>query len=294
MTSRHVSRTLLVLGFIGLAACDRSPSATQPPLAQAGPRPQLSMAAIAAVNADRELMRVIARDAARDGIRNANKWFGDSQHRNRETICRGLARLIDKYMARYDEAKGRVRSVAERAAEAGAAARGTGCGAPAPMMLFGRSMALTAPSPVMADSADLWLADNWRAESWSQAIQSHAENDGGAIEPYIRGMTSFEIANFEAVACAQNNAIADMGAVEAEEGGEDPMMMFFLKAWAKAMLAGCAVNVLGNVGDIVGGARAGFFLWGPWGAAGAAAAVAAEHCLFGAIAGYVGYKIAAT
>jgi hypothetical protein len=292
MRPRTARRALVSMTLIVLAACDQSAKTTQPPLVHdAG----LKTAARSALANDRQLLRSVVMDAARDGIKNAKYWFGERKQRTPESVCRGLERLLTKHLAKYDAAKGRQRTPAELTAEAALIVEEIRCGMAAPMSMFGRPLAMMAPLAV-PDSMDDWLAENFRQESWSMAVENHALNGGGSISGYTGGMTEFEVANFDAVACAQRDAIADLTVVEAETGGgsgEDPMMMYFMPMWAKMALGGCAGNVIVNVASIVEGAKLGAALFGgPGGAVAGAVLVAAEHCAFGAVAGYVAYKLA--
>jgi hypothetical protein len=286
---RRSTRWALVMGLLGLAACEHQPSATQPVVSSDGRHAGLVKAAVTAVDADRQLVRQVASAVTRDAKRNANQWFGDRKHRNRATICTGMARLIAKHMATYDAGKRSARTSEGRVAAANEIVRASGCGQPAPMTFFGRPMALTASSAAaVPEEVDEWFEANWHPTSWSEMVSAHAEAEGGSIAPYIGGMTEFEIAQFEAVRCGQDDVVAGImaGGGGGGEGGEDPMMMFFGPPWFKDVMRGCASSVIANIPDIVTAGRAGFFLWGPWGAAGGAAAAALENCIWGGLAGY--------
>jgi hypothetical protein len=277
----------LLVGTLGAAACDQGPSSTQPAaFGRGGGDASLSKASIAAVDADRQLIRAITLASARDGIQNADRWFGDRAHRTPASICRGVAAILAKHMATYDQAKQRTRTHAARLAEASGIVGDIGCGKSAPMSLFGRPMALrSAPEVALPDSVDDWLAANWHEDFWADRVNQWADRGIMFLEPYNDGMTEFENANFQSVQCAAIDVVSDL---EASEG--EGFAMYFWPEWTRSVLVGCGTNVVVNIPDIVSGARGGFALWGPWGAAGGAAAVAAEHCIYGAIAGYLVYR----
>jgi hypothetical protein len=282
------TRGTLLAGLLAVGACDRAPSSTQPAdISPSAAQATLSRAATEAVDADRQLIRTVAMAAARDGIDNADQWFGDRAHRNRASVCRGIERILARHMATYDEAKHRSRSAADRLAESSEIVRAVGCGKPAAMTLFGRPVALSpAAALALPDSVDDWLAANWHPDFWSQRVSQWADRGVMFIEPYDEGMTEFELANFQGVQCAGLDVVSDLSMSE----GDGFMAMYFWPSWTRAALIGCGTNVVVNIPDLVTGGRLGFALAGPWGAAGAAAAVAAEHCIYGAIAGYLAYK----
>jgi hypothetical protein len=283
------NRTALVLtaALCLVAACDRAPSEAAPSLTH-GP---MVTAARAAVADDRDLIRKIVRETTNDGRRNASKWFGDRKHRSPAAACAGITRLLAKHMSTYDDAKQRRRSDADRQAAAARVVQSVGCGTGLRMSMFGSPLLRATMTPVaVPDSVDDWLAENWHPDTWAGAAQSFMDNGPGSIDPYISGLTEFEVANLETMACSQSYTVEALGGVEEEEGGEDPMLMYYWPAWAKAALIGCGSNIIVNIPDIAGAVRTGMF-WGPYAAAALAVGVAAEHCLWGAIAGYFVWKV---
>ena len=278
----------LLLGLIAVASCDQPPPTTPPPLSVTATG-NLSKIATSAVDADRQLMRTIVVAATRDGIDNADQWFGP-KHRNPQSVCRGLERLIAKHLVTFEQAKHIARTPTARAAKAAEIVRSTRCGQPTPMMAFGSAMALRAASPLpMPDETDDWFAANWHEDFWNQRVTAWADNGIIFIEPYTSGMTDYEISQFQATQCAAMDAMND---IAYSEGESLTMMMYFLPGWAKAALGGCAANVVTSIPEIIGGARAGFVvLGGPGGAVLSATAIVAETCAYGAVAGYIGYTI---
>lgn len=283
----RLTAVALLVATIGAAACDDGPASTQPAaLSRSGGDASLSKAATAAVDADRQLIRAVTLASARDGIENADRWYGDRAHRTPASVCRGVAAILAKHMATYDEAKHRTRTHAGRLAEASEVVADIGCGKSAPMTLFGRPMALrSAPAVALPDSVDDWFAANWHEDFWTDRVDQWADRGIMFLEPYNDGMTEFEIANFQGVQCAAMDVVSDL---EGSEGGG--FAMYFWPEWTRSVLVGCATNVVVNIPDLVIGARGGFALAGPWGAAAGATAVAAEHCIYGAIAGYLVYR----
>lgn len=287
--SYRFTKGAVLLGLIAVASCDQSPSTTPPPVVKAEPA-ALSKIASSAVDADRQLIHTIVVAATRDGIDNADRWFGAKKDRNRESVCRGLERLIAKHLVTYEEAKHTPRTASARAAKAAEIVRTTGCGQPTPMMVFGSALALRVASPLpMPDEVDDWFAANWHEDFWTGRVTAWADNGIIFIEPYTSGMTDYEISKFQATQCAAMQAMNDIAYTEGESL---TMMMYFLPGWAKAALGGCAANVVTSIPEIISGARAGFVvLGGPGGAAMAATAIVAETCIYGAVAGYLGYSI---
>jgi hypothetical protein len=271
-----------------LVGCEQTPSTPVPPLSRTAPG-ELSRIAVSAIDADRQLIHSVVVAATHDGIANADQWFGARKNRTQASICRGLERLIAKHLVTYEQAKHRSRTPAARAARAAEIVRGSGCGQPAPMMMFGSAMALrVAAPPPMPDEVDDWFAANWHEDFWTGRVNAWADAGIMFIDPYISGMTDYEVAKFQSVQCAAMYAVNDIANTE----GESMMMMYFIPGWMKAALAGCAATVITSIPEIVTGAKLGFALGGgPGGAALAATAVAGEMCIYGAVAGYVGYKI---
>jgi hypothetical protein len=208
---------------------------------------------------------------------------------------RGLARLIAKHMATYDDAKLRRRSNQERLAVASGVVQAAGCGAARPMSMYGnpfmRASMLAAAVP---DSVDDWLAENWRAEPWTAAAQRYMNEGPGPIEPYTVGLTEFEVANLDAMQCSQSIAVEELGSDGDDGSGEDPMMMYFWPAWAKSALIGCGAAMITAIPEVAAGVRTGAALGGPGGAVAGGVAVALEYCLYGAIAGYYVWKLGQT
>jgi hypothetical protein len=264
-----------------LAGCGDGPSEAAPKVAR-GPTVTAARAAIAA---DRALIHTIVQETVRDGKQNAPKWFGDRKGRTTASTCDGITRLIAKHMVTYDDAKQRHRSNDDRLAAAARIVEAVGCGRPKQMSMFRTPVLATTMNAVAApDEADDWLAVNWHPSSWSNSVQSFIDNGGGSIEPYTPGMTDFEVANLETVYCSQSYTVSELGGV-VDEDGEDPMMMYYWPAWAKAALVGCGASVIGNIPEIAEGVHLGM-AGGPGMAVAVGVAVAAEMCLYGAIAGY--------
>jgi hypothetical protein len=278
----------VVAGALLTTACDRAPSEAPPALAHVS----MASAAEAAVTADRALIRKIVRETADDARKHAPQWFGDRKTRTTAATCEGITRLIAKHMATFDDAKQRPRSPEQRRAAAARVVQSVGCGRPRPMSMYRHPLLLASMAPVaMPDSTDEWLAANWHPDTWAAAAQSYMDNGPGPVEPYLSGLTEFEVAQMQTMYCSQSYTVEELGGVEEEEDGEDPMMMYFWPAWAKAALIGCGSNMILNIPAIAEGVHLGAALGGPVTAAAVGVGVALEECLYGAIAGYYVWKL---
>lgn len=278
-----------IAGFLLAAGCGRAPSEAPSKLAH-GP---IAGTARAVVTADEALMRRVIRETKDDARKNTRQWFGDRNRRTPAEACAGLARLIAKHMVTFDDAKGRHRTNQERLSVASTVVQAAGCGAPTRLSMYGnpfmRASMLAAAVP---DSVDDWLAENWRAEPWTVAVQRYMNEGPGPIEPYTAGLTEFEVANLDAMQCSQSIAVDELGDPgDGGDDGEDPMMMYFWPAWSKAALIGCGGAMITAIPEVAGGVRSGAALGGPWGAVAGGVAVALEYCLYGAIAGYYVWKL---
>lgn len=303
------SRVAVAVAVLAMTGCADAPptAARQAVSAQAVSaqavsaiaRPAISALARAELNRSSNevrLARDVIHNAAIDGSKNADEWFGKRSERNRERFCDGVRKLVTSYMPKAEIAAGTQYDQARKERIMLAALNGAGCVPATQMNVFG-NLALSGMGQSEGEEYDVTgqITDAlWNA---MMAYQDYSSVYGpGDHASFCGGLTALEVEVFDSTATRSDSELAYYEEYEATNGSGgtelEPMSLFFQSRGTlrRALVAGCISNVTTNVSSIVSGARSGGFLCGFWCAVGGAVLVTGEVCAWGSLGGYLAWR----